>query len=294
MSQAMKNVVITGSSSGFGEGTAKAFAEKGYRVWATMRDVNGRNATKKSELESYADSISVVEMDVTSDASVSAGYAQIMDSIDTVDVLINNAGIAYIGMTEAFSVDQAHEQMNVNYFGAIRVMQAVLPAMRQAGSGLIINTSSIIGRITGPYFGTYAATKHALEAYTQSLRYELAPFGVDVALVEPGPFATNLLGAGQQPMREDVLASYGDLQNIPAALGEQFLAILQSGDDAVNPQMVVDAYMQLAETEAGKRPTRTQVGISWGVDEINALSQPIQDSILKNLQLDSVLGGVSA
>jgi len=294
MSQAMKNVVITGSSSGFGESAAKAFADKGYLVWATMRDANSRNAAKKTDLQAYADSITVVEMDVASDTSVSAGFAQIMDNIDTVDVLINNAGIAYLGITEAFSVDQAHAQMNINYFGAIRVMQAVLPAMRQAGSGLIINTSSIVGRITGPYFGTYAATKHALEAYSQSLRYELAPLGVDVALVEPGPFATNLLGAGQQPERADILAAYGDLQNIPAAMGEQFMAMLQSGDAEVNPQMVVDAYMQLAEAEAGKRPTRTQVGISWGVDEINALTQPIQDNLLKNLQLDSVLGGVSA
>jgi NAD(P)-dependent dehydrogenase (short-subunit alcohol dehydrogenase family) len=133
-----------------------------------------------------------------------------------VDILINNAGIMYIGMTEAYSVAQAAEQMDTNYFGAIRAMQAVLPSMRAAGSGLIINTSSIAGRVSVPFFGTYCATKHALEAYSQSLRYEVAPFGIDVALVEPGPFPSNLLAAGKPPARADVLASYGDLGQVPS------------------------------------------------------------------------------
>jgi short-subunit dehydrogenase len=117
----------------------------------------------------------------------------------------------YIGMTEAYSVAQAAEQMDTNYFGAIRAMQAVLPSMRAAGRGLIINTSSLAGRVSVPFFGTYCATKHALEAYSQSLRYEVSPFGIDIALVEPGPFPSNLLAAGKPPARADVLASYGDL-----------------------------------------------------------------------------------
>jgi short-subunit dehydrogenase len=122
----------------------------------------------------------------------------------------------YIGMTEAYSVAQAAEQMDTNYFGAIRAMQAVLPSMRAAGRGLIINTSSLAGRVSVPFFGTYCATKHALEAYSQSLRYEVSPFGIDVALVEPGPFPSNLLAAGKPPARADVLASYGDLGQVPS------------------------------------------------------------------------------
>lgn len=293
MSITMKNVVITGTSSGFGASAVKAFADQGYRVWGTMRNTDGRNAAKKADLEAYADTITIFEMDVADDASVKTGFDRILKDIETVDVLINNAGIMYIGMTEAYSLDQAHAQMNTNYFGAIRCMQAVLPMMRKAGSGLIINNSSIVGRVSGPYFGTYSATKHALEAYSQSLRYEVAPFGIDVTLVEPGPFGTNLLAAGQPPARGDVLASYGDLQNVPRDLCEQFAVFLQS-DDAPDPQMVVDVYLQLAEAEAGKRPTRTQVGISWGVDEINTFTQPIQDNILKDLKVDTILGGASA
>jgi NAD(P)-dependent dehydrogenase (short-subunit alcohol dehydrogenase family) len=291
MYKSAKVVVVTGCSSGFGEGAVKAFADKGYRVWGTMRDAEGRNSVKKAALEAYSSSISVIEMDVTEDLSVTTGFARILNE-GSVDILINNAGIMFLGITEAFSVAQAHEQMNSNYYGAIRTMQAVLPAMRKAGTGLIINCSSLVGRIAPPFFGTYTATKHALEGYSQSLRYEVAPFGVDIAIVEPGPFGTGLLGAGKPPALGDVLASYGELAGVPIAMGEEFAQMLQS-EGAPDPQLVVDAYLALAEMPAGKRPTRTVAGITWGVDEINALTQPIQDAVLKEMHLESVLGGAS-
>jgi len=284
-----RTIVITGASSGFGESAVRALADQGDRVWGSMRDVGGRNADKKAALEAHSSRISIVDMDVTDDASVAAGFERILAD-GAVDVLINNAGIMYIGMTEAYSIAQAREQMDTNYFGAIRTMQAVLPSMRAAGSGLIINTSSIAGRVAVPFFGTYCATKYALEAYTQSLRYEVAPFGVDVALVEPGPFPSNLLAAGKPPAHADVLASYGDLQNVPTTMVAGFAEMLAS-DAAPDPQLVVDAYLTLADMQPGQRPTRTVVGITWGVDEMNAFTQPRQDALLKELQLDTVLGG---
>ena len=289
----MKNVIITGSSSGFGLKAAKDFADKGYKVFATMRNPMGKNARVKAELEGHSAHITVVDMDVTNDASVQQAVGGIIAAEGKVDVLINNAGIMFLGITEAFSVDQAHEQMNANYYSAIRTTQAVLPAMRKAGSGLIINCSSAVGRISPPFFGTYSATKHAMEGYSQCLRYEVAPFGVDIAIVEPGPFGTGLLASGKPPALGDVLASYGELAGVPTAMGAQFAQMLQS-DGAPDPQWVVDAYLALAEMPAGQRPTRTVVGISWGVDEMNRLTQPIQDKILQEMQLDGVLGGVSA
>jgi len=292
MSETGRTVVITGASSGFGAAAVRAFADQGNRVWGTMRDAEGRNAIKKAELEARSPRIAIAEMNVTSDASVTDGFARILAE-GPVDILINNAGIMYIGMTEAYSVAQAHEQMETNYFGAIRAMQAVLPSMRAAGSGLIINTSSIAGRVSVPFFGTYSATKHALEAYSQSLRYEVAPFGVDVALVEPGPFPSNLLAAGKPPAHEDVLASYGDLGNVPATMISGFADMLAS-EAAPDPQLVVDAYLALADAAPGKRPTRTVVGITWGVDEVNAFTQPRQDALLKEMQLETVLGGLDA
>jgi NAD(P)-dependent dehydrogenase (short-subunit alcohol dehydrogenase family) len=289
----MKNIIITGSSNGFGLKAAKDFADKGNKVYATMRNPNGKNANAKADLESHSTNIKVVDMDVTDEASVKEAMATILAKAGSVDVLINNAGIMYLGITEAFSVEQAKFQMETNYFGAIRVMQAVLPSMRKAGSGLIINTSSVVGRMSPPFFGTYNATKHALEGYSQALRYEVSPFGVDVVMVEPGPFGTGLLASGQAPAHNEVLETYGELAGVPTAMGENFAQMLQS-EDAPDPQWVVDAYLKLAEMPFGQRPTRTVVGITWGVDKINELTQPIQDNVLKEMQLDSVLGGVSA
>jgi NAD(P)-dependent dehydrogenase (short-subunit alcohol dehydrogenase family) len=289
----MKNIIITGSSNGFGLKAAKDFADKGNKVYATMRNPNGKNANAKADLESHSTNIKVVDMDVTDEASVKEAMATILAEAGSVDVLINNAGIMYLGITEAFSVEQAKFQMETNYFGAIRVMQAVLPSMRKAGAGLIINTSSLVGRMSPPFFGTYTATKHALEGYSQALRYEVSPFGVDIVLVEPGPFGTGLLASGQAPAHSEVLETYGELAGVPTAMGENFAQMLQS-EDAPDPQWVVDAYLKLAEMPTGKRPTRTVVGITWGVDEINELTQSIQDRVLKEMQLDTVLGGVSA
>lgn len=289
----MKHIIITGSSSGFGLKAAKDFVDKGNKVYATMRKPDGKNAAKKAELEGHSEHIRVVDMDVTDEASVTDAVQGILAESGGVDILINNAGIMYLGITEAFSVEQAKFQMETNYFGAIRVMQAVLPHMRKAGSGLIINTSSLVGRMSPPFFGTYTATKHALEGYTQALRYEVSPFGVDVVMVEPGPFGTGLLASGQVPEHADTLDSYGELAGVPTAMGENFAQMLQSSD-APDPQWVVDAYLNLADMPKGKRPTRTVVGITWGVDEINELTQPIQDRVLKEMQLEHVLGGASA
>jgi len=289
----MKNIIITGSSNGFGLKAAKDFADKGNKVFATMRKPDGKNAEKKAELEGYSSNIKVLDMDVTDDASVKNAINAVLEEVGNIDILINNAGIMYLGITEAFSVEQAKFQMETNYFGAIRVMQAVLPNMRKSGSGLIINTSSLVGRMSPPFFGTYTATKHALEGYSQALRYEVSPFGVDIVLVEPGPFGTGLLASGQAPAHSEVLETYGELAGVPTAMGENFAQMLQS-EDAPDPQWVVDAYLKLAEMPTGKRPTRTVVGITWGVDEINELTQSIQDRVLKEMQLDTVLGGVSA
>ena len=289
----MKNVIITGSSSGFGLKAVKDFADKGNKVFATLRNPEGKNAEVKKELEAYSSLITVVDMDVTNDTSVKEAMNSILEKAGNIDILINNAGIMYIGITEAYSVEQAKWQMETNYYGAIRTMQAVLPSMRSSGSGLIINTSSLVGRMSPPFFGTYTATKHALEGYSQALRYEVSPFGVDIVLVEPGPFGTGLLASGQAPSHSDTLESYGELAGVPTAMGESFAQMLES-EDAPDPQWVVDAYLKLAEMPFGKRPTRTVVGITWGVDEINELTQPIQDRVLKEMQLEEVLGGISA
>jgi short-subunit dehydrogenase len=284
----MKNVVITGSSSGFGYLAAGAFAERGYRVWATMRNATTRNAERARELEAMSDAIRVIEMDVTDAGSVALAIQEIVAEDHRIDVLINNAGVMYIGHTEAHSVEQAHRQMDVNYYGMIRATQAVLPHMRRAGAGLIINNSSVVGRMAWPYSGTYSATKHAVEAYSQALRFEVAPFGVDVAIVEPGPFPTSLIQSVSPEARTEVIEEYGDIAAVPGNMLAYFGDWLQS-DDAPDNQLVVDAYLALADAEPGARPTRTVVGPDFGVKEMNQATQPIQDAVLGALNLDTVL-----
>ena len=124
MSEQHKTVVITGASSGFGEGAVRAFAERGYTVWGTMRGVDGRNAAKKAALEALSARVSIIDMDVTSGPSVTAAFAQILAQ-GPVDVLINNAGVMYIGVTEAFSVEQADAQMQTNDYGPTRTVVGI-------------------------------------------------------------------------------------------------------------------------------------------------------------------------
>jgi short-subunit dehydrogenase len=286
----MKNIIIIGISSGFG---LKYFADKGYQVFATMRNPNRKNAEIKSILEGYSNHIKVVDMDVTNEASVKEAMNSILSQGENIDVLINNAGIMYLGITEAFNVEEAKFQMETNDYGAIRTMQAVLPSMHSLGSVLIINTSSLVGLMSPSFFGTYTATKHALEDYSRAFRYEVSPFGVDVVMVEPGPFGTGLLASRQVPAHNEVLESYGELADVLSAMGENFAQMLQS-KDAPDPQWVVDTYLKLAEMPFGKHPIRTVVGITWGVDEINEWTQPIQERVLKEMQLENVLGGVSS
>lgn len=158
----MKSVVITGTSSVFGFKAAKDFADKGYKVFAAMRNSTTKNIKQRDELTSYSELIKVIELDVTSDESVTLAINQVLTTENKIDILINNAGIMHFGITEAYSIEQAHDLMNTNYYGMIRVTQAVLPNMQKMGKGLIINTSSIAGRLSMPFFATYNASKFAI------------------------------------------------------------------------------------------------------------------------------------
>jgi NAD(P)-dependent dehydrogenase (short-subunit alcohol dehydrogenase family) len=283
----VKTIVITGSSSGFGKMSAKEFADNGHKVYAAMRNAEGKNLEIKKELQAYSSNIVVVEMDVCSEESVNAAIEHIMQQEASIDVLINNAGIMHMGITEAFSVEQAKQLMDTNYYGVIRTVQAVAPHMRKAGKGLIINTTSVVGRVSWPFTGTYSASKAALEAYSQSLKFELAPSGVEVILVEPGPSGTNLSGSFKPEDHVDVVAENPQLKAIIDNMIGSFEQVLQ--DPKTDPQNVVDAYINLVDMEHGQRPTRTAIGLVNGVDEINEFFQPIQDKVITDFQLDFML-----
>src|SRR6185503_7457852 len=156
-----KTVLITGCSTGFGRTSAEAMARRGYRVFATMRDSAGRNRPHRDALESLAKQenlpLRVLEMDVTNDDSVASAIGEALNSAERIDVVVNNAGVAQLGITEAYSIAKMQRLFEVNVFGAARVNRAVLPVMRRQGSGLLIHVSSAAGRIVLPYFGIYCA-----------------------------------------------------------------------------------------------------------------------------------------
>ena len=189
--QPAQTVLITGATDGLGRAMAVFLAANGYRIFA-----GGRSAEKRASLERLAEErkllIETLDMDVSDDASVSRGVGRVLDRAGQIDVLINNAGVAYVAVLEEIRLDDLRRQYETNVLGVLRVTQAVLPAMRERRRGRILNISSIAGRIALPLMGPYASSKHALEGLSDSLRLELAPFGVRVVLIEPGFIPTNM------------------------------------------------------------------------------------------------------
>ncbi len=281
----MKNVIITGCSSGFGYLTTLLLARKGYKIWATMRNAQTTNALKKEELLAIAKddnlNISVIELDVTEDASVTDAIRTVLREDNKIDYLVNNAGYMFVGITEAYSIVQAKDQFETNFFGILRMVKAVAPHMRKRKEGLIVNVTSIAGRLIFPYFGIYCASKHAVEAYSQALRYELAPWGIEVSLVEPGPFGTNLLYSGPKEADQVVFEDYGSQKNEPAKLLKSFDTFFQS-EDAPNPQLVADDIAMLIEAHPGKRQERVVSGVGFGAEGYNKKVYPIQQSVVKD------------
>ncbi len=289
----MKNAVITGSSNGFGYLTALTLARKGYKVWATMRNPESKNAHKRDELLSIAKdenlAMEVIALDVSQDDSVKSAIDRVVQADGKVDTLINNAGVMYVGITEAYSLDQAREQFEVNFYGPMRTINAVLPHMRAAKDGLIVNVSSLAGRLSFPYFGIYCASKHALETYSESLSYELAPFGIEVSINEPGPFGTGLLYSGPEEDNQEVLNAYGEHKEVPGAMLKNFEGFFGT-EDALDPQLVADDIARVVDSPKGSRSRRKVSGIDYGTLELNSKVAPIQESLIKDsLQMGHLL-----
>ena len=187
-----KVAVVTGSSSGIGLETALVLAENGFKTYATMRNLNkASNILDKVQRKNLP--IEVLELDVNSDKSVRQAVEKIVKAEGRIDVLVNNAGYALIGAVEDLSTDEVRDQYETNVFGVFRTIREVLPTMRRQRNGTIINISSIAGVIGFVGMGAYVSTKFAIEGLTQSLRLELAPFGIRAMVIEPGVIKTNIL-----------------------------------------------------------------------------------------------------
>jgi NAD(P)-dependent dehydrogenase (short-subunit alcohol dehydrogenase family) len=281
-----KTILITGTSAGFGKDAAETLAATGHRVFGTMRDVNGRSASAAKELRSK--SITVLELDVTNDASVDAAFTELYQYTGgTLDVLVNNAGLFAAGLSETYTPDQVREMFDVNVFGVQRVMRAALPAMRKKKSGLIINIGSILGRVTIPFLGLYGASKHAVEALTESYRYELSQLGIDVVLVQPSAYPTKIYTSLQAASDSGRSEGYGEVSTLPGSFNE-YIQGLFSGDNPPNPHDVPEALLQLIATPDGERPNRVVVGAPFGASEVNAAVQPIQGSMISSIGFEAL------
>jgi NAD(P)-dependent dehydrogenase (short-subunit alcohol dehydrogenase family) len=194
MTTTNKVALVTGASSGIGEATARQLAAAGFTVYAAARRVERMQKLTKAGIHPIA-------MDVTDDASVQAGVEVILKEQGRIDVLVNNAGYGSYGALEDVPMQEARAQMDVNVFGAARLIQLILPAMRAQRSGTIINVTSMGGKITTTLGAWYHATKFALEAISDCLRMEVAPFGINVAVVEPGGIRTEWGGIAAEKVR---------------------------------------------------------------------------------------------
>ena len=197
-----KVALVTGSSSGIGYETSLALAREGYFTYATMRDLKKEAVIKKIAEEENLP-LKVIELDVDNHDSVQNAVKTIIEEKQRIDVLVNNAGWGIWGTAEDVSIEEFRAQFETNFFSVVRMIQKVAPIMRKQGTGDIVNISSIAGRIGFPVSTAYISSKFAIEGLSESLRYELGPFGVDVIIIEPGVIKTNFFDSMKTAKKAD-------------------------------------------------------------------------------------------
>ncbi|MEX0832480.1 MAG: SDR family oxidoreductase [Actinomycetota bacterium] len=238
-----KSTLVTGANSGIGRATAERFAQGGYKVYATMR-----SPAKGEELASAAGEqgwdLTILPLDVTDQDSVDAAFMQVHAEVSALDVLVNNAGLGMQAAIEEATDEEINRLFDTNIVGMVRVLRKALPPMRERKSGTIVNLSSMGGHVVWPYFGYYHATKWALEAITESLYLELAPFGINVYAVLPGLVATNF---GASSIRgERVKDKTSDYRDDSKRWIEGFMALLPN---RVGPESAAEKIFEVAEKD---------------------------------------------
>jgi len=237
-----KVAVVTGTSSGIGFETALALAREGYYTYATMRDTTKSDKIKELGQKENLN-IDVLELDVDDENSVKTAIQKILDQKQRIDVLVNNAGWALWGCVEDVSVDEFKTQFDTNFFSIIRLIQEVGPTMRKQGSGTIVNISSVVGRIGFPASPAYISSKFALEGLSESLRFELAPFGVNVVIIEPGVIKTNFMKNMRMAEKSESDTVYRDI-TVKVVSGVKMMAEM-----GTHPKEVADTIVKAVKDE---------------------------------------------
>lgn len=251
-----KTVLITGTSSGLGRATAKLFQRKGWNIVATMR-----NPDAESELNSL-DHVLVTRLDVEDASSIASAIQRGIAEYGSIDVLVNNAGFGAFGPLEATPIETIRPQFEVNVFGVVQTIQAILPHFRSRKAGTIVNVSSTSGRMTLPFGSLYHGSKYALEGITEALQFELVPLGINVKLVEPGAIKTEFGSslslsnepaiAEYQPLLDSTMKTYGALMgaaSAPERIAEQIVAAAADDGRKLRFPAGADAFRNIAERE---------------------------------------------
>lgn len=241
-----KTVLITGTSSGIGQAAALTFARQGWNVAATMR-----NPAKDTALQGI-DGIRCYALDVTSASSVDAAFAQVIQDFKRIDVVVNNAGYGVDGAFEGMDDAVIAQQFNTNVFGLMRVTRAAITHMREQGGGTIVQIASMGGRLAFPLFSIYHGTKWAVEGFTESLMYELAPHNIHVKIVEPGPIKTEFYGSSRHFVKPTHTNAYDSF----IANGEKVAT--DTGAKAIGPEKVAETILKAANSK--RRRLRWSVG----------------------------------
>lgn len=291
MSLSSPTILITGSSSGVGRSSAEVLARHGYTVFASMRDIAGKNAPVAAELRDLAAreslALHVIELDVTNDRSIQHAVEVILAQTGRLDVLVNNAGFGIVGLTEATSVEQAQRMVDVNLLGVLRVNQAVLPHMRREGSGLVVYISSTSARVVYPFLGLYGATKSAVDIMAEAMHYELFGVGVDSVILQLGGYATEFGSKALLAADEGMAHDYGVAGEMVQGFTAHFSNAL---DDCQDPRDVGEAIAKLIEQPHGQRPLRMSFGTgSEGLDDLNQPLAAYQRQVLSGMGLSPLL-----
>ena len=265
-----ETVLVTGASSGIGAAVAHLLHERGFRVFGTTR-----------ALDAAASDFHMLSLDVTSDSSVRDCVQTVLSQAGRLDILVNNAGYALTGAAEETSVDEAKAQFETNFFGIVRMVTAVLPSMRQTGTGKIINLGSLAGLTAIPFSAFYCATKFALEAYSESLWHELKPFGITVTLIEPGWVRTGFSHGSR--------AAAGRL---PAYDGPRKRAIAVIGravEEGLSPEVVAKFVLRAATSRQPRLRYRVGTDAEWLPRVRNSLPWNLYASaVRRRFALDAV------
>jgi NAD(P)-dependent dehydrogenase (short-subunit alcohol dehydrogenase family) len=242
----MNVTLITGTSTGIGFETALHFARKGYRVHATMRNPGRGAQALRDAAAAEGLELAISQLDVDDPASVERAVGGVLEREGRIDVLVNNAGIGTLVAVERGTEEDARATFEMNFFGPLRMIRAVLPGMRERGRGTIVNVSSAAGRVAGAGFGIYSASKHALEALSEVLGSETLRFGIRVAVIEPGFIATPILHKAASSIETDPASPYADL--------DRRLQMLYAGAfrNNTSPRVVAETIEQAVSTDQPK------------------------------------------